>query len=60
MLRGWVEFLPLILVRKIADSECERTYLHGRLVVIPRPGVMIEADERPAVTHTGPWTRVLA
>lgn len=50
MLSWIVEFLPLFVVRHLAQ-DCERTYIGGRQVTVPRPGVLIEVDKPKIKPH---------
>lgn len=53
MLRAFVEVLPLFIVRLLA-RDCEAIRVGSKLVHVPRPGVMIEAEERlpPVATES--------
>lgn len=51
MLKAWVEILPLFVVRLLA-RRCESIRVGTRQVHVPRPGVMIEAEERPPTIPT--------
>jgi hypothetical protein len=46
MLRNWTEVLPLFVHRWYANKHCKRQLVGERRVAIPRPGVMIEINDK--------------